>query len=101
MTSDFQIQKFRGSNWDPFFLSCVSYLCVDCVCGIGYYYSRFTYRYTEDTMTRRNFSLSDRHDKILTTLSGKLDISMVETIQRALELLEEKDAARTREVSKS
>lgn len=51
-------------------------------------------------MTRRNFSLSDRHDKILTTLSKKLDISMVETMQRALELLEEKEAVRDREIGK-
>lgn len=49
-------------------------------------------------MQRRNFSFSTRHDKILTGLASKLDISMIETIQRALELLEEKEAHRDREI---
>jgi hypothetical protein len=49
-------------------------------------------------MQRRSFSLSPRHDKILTTLSNKLDVSMVETIQRALETLEEKEAHRDKEI---
>jgi len=51
-------------------------------------------------MPRRNITLSSRHDKILTSLSSKLDISMTETMQRALELLEEKDAQRDKEVGK-
>jgi hypothetical protein len=51
-------------------------------------------------MPRRSFTFSGRHDKILTTVAAKLDISMVETIQRALELLEEKEAKREKEVGK-
>lgn len=35
---------------------------------------------------------------MLVSLSHKLDISMVEAVQRALELLEEKEARRDREV---
>lgn len=50
-------------------------------------------------MARRNFTLSVRHDKMLVSLSKALDVSMVETVQRALELLEEKEAKRIREVS--
>lgn len=50
-------------------------------------------------MQRRSFSFSPRHDKILVTMAKKLDVSMVETMQRALESLEEKEAQRTREVS--
>lgn len=50
-------------------------------------------------MARRSFSLSTRHDKILTSLAAKLDISMVEVFQRALESLEEKEARREREVA--
>lgn len=49
-------------------------------------------------MTRRNLTLSTRHDKMLVTLSTKLDISMTETMQRALELLEEKESKREKEV---
>lgn len=49
-------------------------------------------------MQRRNLTLSNRHDKMLTTLAKRLDISMTETMQRALELLEEKEAQRDREV---
>lgn len=51
-------------------------------------------------MQRRSFSFSPRHDKILTTLAKKLDVSMVETMQRALETLEEKEAQRDREVAR-
>ena len=50
-------------------------------------------------MARRNFTLSNRHDKILTTYAAKLDISMVETLQRALELLEEKEVRREKEIN--
>jgi methanogenic corrinoid protein MtbC1 len=49
-------------------------------------------------MTRRNLTLSTRHDKMLVTLSKKLDISMTEAMQRAIELLEEKEARREKEV---
>lgn len=45
-------------------------------------------------MQRRSFTFSDRHDKILTTLAAKLDVSMVETLQRALESLELQEAHR-------
>lgn len=47
---------------------------------------------------RRTVNLSKRHDKILFEQSTKLDLSLTETIQRALEALEEKEAKRTREV---
>jgi len=50
-------------------------------------------------MQRRNFSFSTRHDKMLTTLAAKLDVTMVETLQRALEVLEEKEAQRDKEVA--
>jgi hypothetical protein len=50
-------------------------------------------------MTRRNLTLSPRHDKMLVTLSKKLGISMTESMQRALELLEEKEARRDKEVN--
>lgn len=50
-------------------------------------------------MQRRSFSFSPRHDRILVDLAKKLDVSMVETMQRALESLEEKEAQRAREVS--
>lgn len=45
-------------------------------------------------MKRRSFTLSNRHDKILVDISAKLDISMVDTLQRSLEALEEKEAQR-------
>jgi len=51
-------------------------------------------------MKRRSFTFSGRHDKILTNTAAKLDISMVETLQRALEALEEKEAQRDREVGR-
>lgn len=47
---------------------------------------------------RRSFSLSKRHDIMLTKLAVKLDISMVEVVQRSLESLEEKEAQRDKEV---
>lgn len=49
-------------------------------------------------MQRRSFSLSNRHDKILTDMAKKLDISMVETMQRALEALETLEARRDKEI---
>jgi hypothetical protein len=49
-------------------------------------------------MQRRSFSFSPRHDKILTVMAAKLDVSMVETVQRALETLEEKEAARDKDI---
>lgn len=51
-------------------------------------------------MPRRNIMLSSRHDKILLATAKKLDISMVATVERALEALEEKEAQRDREVGK-
>lgn len=51
-------------------------------------------------MKRRSFTFSGRHDKILTDTATKLDISMVETLQRALEALEEKEAQRAREIGR-
>ena len=47
---------------------------------------------------RRTVILSKRHDKILLEQAEKLDISFTETVQRALESLEEKEAKREREV---
>jgi hypothetical protein len=52
-------------------------------------------------MSRRNFTFSPRHDKMLVELARKLDISMVETVQRSLELLEEKEAKREKEIKLS
>lgn len=43
---------------------------------------------------RRNVYFSARHDNTLLNMAKKLDISMVETCQRALELLEEEEARR-------
>ena len=43
-------------------------------------------------MSRRNVTLSPRYDKMLIALSNKLEISMTETMQRALELLDRKEA---------
>ena len=50
-------------------------------------------------MQRRSFAFSKRHDKILTDMAKKLDISMVETLQRALESLETSEARREKEIS--
>ena len=50
-------------------------------------------------MSRRNITLSPRYDKMLVALSKKLEISMTETMQRALELLEEKEAKRVKELA--
>jgi len=52
-------------------------------------------------MARRTVDLSTRHDTILGKLMIVLGTSMVETMQRALEALEEKQAARDKEVGKS
>ena len=49
-------------------------------------------------MSRRTFTLSKRHDNLLLVFSKKLDISLTETIQRALESLEEKEAKRDKEI---
>ena len=50
-------------------------------------------------MARRNLNLSDRHDKLLRGLSKRLGVTMSETMQRALESLEEKEARRVKEVA--
>jgi hypothetical protein len=47
-------------------------------------------------MSRRNITLSPRYDKMLVALSNKLEISMTETMQRAVELLDETEAAKDR-----
>lgn len=49
-------------------------------------------------MKKRTISLSTRHDKLLETMSKKINISFTETIQRGLELLEEQQAKRDKEV---
>ena len=43
---------------------------------------------------RHSYSLSNRHDKILHAISKKLDITYVNTVERALESLEEREALR-------
>jgi hypothetical protein len=47
---------------------------------------------------KRTVNLSKRHDDILLEQSGNLGVSYTETIQRALEALEEKEARREREL---
>jgi len=47
---------------------------------------------------KRTVNLSKRHNSILVSLSQKLDITYTETIQRALEALEEKEVRREKEV---
>jgi hypothetical protein len=49
-------------------------------------------------MARRTVDLSTRHDTILGHLMNKLGTSMVETMQRALEALQEKEAKREKEI---
>lgn len=49
-------------------------------------------------MARRTVDLSTRHDTILGKMMKKLDTSMVETMQRALEALEEKETRREKEI---
>ena len=48
---------------------------------------------------KRSFNLKPRHDNLLVELAGKLGISMTDTVQRALESLEEKEARRVKEVA--
>jgi hypothetical protein len=50
-------------------------------------------------MARRTVDLSKRHDAMLYKLKDKLDTSLVDVVQRALEALEEKEAARDKEVN--
>ena len=47
---------------------------------------------------RRTVNLSKRHDDILTDQARRLGVSLTETIQRALEALEEKEAKRTKDL---
>lgn len=49
-------------------------------------------------MARRTVDLSTRHDTILGHMMKRLGTSMVETMQRALEALEEKEAKREKEL---
>jgi hypothetical protein len=49
-------------------------------------------------MARRTVDLSTRHDTILCKMMKKLDTSMVDTVQRALEALQEKEAQREKEI---
>ena len=48
---------------------------------------------------QRNISLTDRHDFKLTALAARLGISRSEVIRRAIDSLEEKEAARDKQVS--
>ena len=47
---------------------------------------------------RRTFQLSKRHDDLLQLWSVKLDISLTETVQRAIEALQEKEIKREKEL---
>lgn len=47
---------------------------------------------------RHAYTLSPRHESILQKLSKKLDASLVNTMERALEALEEKEARRDKEI---
>lgn len=47
---------------------------------------------------RHAYTLSDRHEAILKKMSKKLDASFVNTMERALEALEEKEARRDKEL---
>jgi hypothetical protein len=49
-------------------------------------------------MARRTVDLSTRHDTILGKMMDQLGTSMVETMQRALEALQEKEAKREKEI---
>ncbi|MBU1567750.1 MAG: hypothetical protein KJ630_19260 [Proteobacteria bacterium] len=49
---------------------------------------------------RRTFQLSKRHDAILLLMSTKIGVNKTETIQRALEALEEKEKKRELEIGK-
>jgi hypothetical protein len=49
-------------------------------------------------MARRTVDLSTRHDTILGKMMAQLGTSMVETMQRALEALQEKEAKREKEI---
>jgi len=48
----------------------------------------------------RSFALGPHHDALLKKLSTSTGISLTETMRRALEALEEKQAARDKELSK-
>ena len=50
-------------------------------------------------MAARSINLSNRHNEILNRLKKKLDISLSAVVSRSLELMEEKEARRSREVS--
>lgn len=45
-------------------------------------------------MAPRTINLSSRHNALLDTLRAKLGVSLSETVSRALELLEEREAQR-------
>jgi hypothetical protein len=51
-------------------------------------------------MAARTINLSSRHNILLDSLKSKLGVSLSETVSRALEALEEKEAQRDREVAK-
>lgn len=51
-------------------------------------------------MPRKNIDLSNRHNQILLTLSARLGVSQTETVQRAIEALEEKEAKREKEIGR-
>jgi len=47
---------------------------------------------------QRNISLTNRHDQKLTEIAEKMGLSRSEVIRRAIDLLEEKEAKRDREL---
>lgn len=50
---------------------------------------------------QRNISLTERHDSKLSALATRLGISRSEVIRRAIDALEEKEAARDKQVNNS
>lgn len=51
-------------------------------------------------MAARTINLSDRHNKMLDSLKTKLDISLSEVVSRALEMLDEQQARKDKELSR-
>lgn len=49
-------------------------------------------------MKKRLIGFTDRHDKLLTDLAKRMGIAKAEVVRRALELMEEKEAQRDKEV---
>lgn len=51
-------------------------------------------------MAARTINLSDRHNKMLDKLKAKLDISLSEVVSRSLEMLDEHETRKEKELSK-